>query len=326
MPDRAPTSDPASDPSNEAPRRPTVPDPFIPPLRAKDRLIDLMAEITGRRRAEVVERLRQEEDRPGSTVWEDLVQRGVEPYVWTDQLAEFYEQTDGFLYESLVWNVTTQKNDMRHWIAEFLSQHWGRSVKILMYGDGLGLDSYYLSTAGHDVSSFEVSQTCVQFAESIFAMGDVDVRLYRDAAELPGEHFDVVICLDVLEHVPDPPELVSRLSRCLRPNGQMIVHAPFFFVHPAVATHLRANRKYSGDLRRLYHPAGLELFGGRLFWDPIVLRKADRSATAPSPLPKRRWLLRASGMALAVGRYWSAPHSWTARCLTVARKGSLTED
>jgi hypothetical protein len=115
------------------------------------------------------------------------------------------------------------------------------------------------------------------------------------------------------------------LSRCLRPGGHLIVHAPFFFVHPAVVTHLRANKKYSGDLRRLYHPAGLELFDGRPFWDPVVFRKTGPSKSDAGGAPGRTALLRATGLVLAIGRYWSAPHSWMARRLTVARETRLTE-
>lgn len=302
-----------------------VPNPLIPPLTRADHLIELIAKITGRPQSDVVERLRREEESLGRAAYEDLQSRGLPSYVWSDELAEFYEQTDAFLFESLVWNVTRHKNQMRRWIGEFLRRNFDRPVHILMYGDGLGIDSFYLTQAGHRVESFEVSQACVQFAEAIFATGDVDVRIHRSLDDLPTEHFDVLICLDVLEHVPDPPALVKQLSQTLRPGGHMIVHAPFFYVHPAVCTHLRANRRYSGDIRRLYRPAGLRLVDGRLSWDPIVLRKVgDRS----SPLPRswwRPWLLRWSGLFLAVGRYWSTPHAMMAQRLTRAREVRLTE-
>jgi len=247
----------------------------------------------------------------------------VEPYVWNDELVRFYEETDAFLYESLVWNVTRQKNGMRLWIAEFLVREFGQPVKMLLFGDGLGFDSYYFAQAGHRVSSFEVSRYAVQFAASVLASGDVDVHVFHDVAELPAAHFDVLLCLDVLEHVPDPPALVSQLSSFLRPGGLMIVHAPFFFVGPAVTTHLRANRRYSGDVRRLYRPAGLRLFDGCPFWNPIVLQKSGR-ADSPARRRWRPWLLRATGLCLAVGRYWSAPHSLIAQGLTGAREACLT--
>jgi SAM-dependent methyltransferase len=313
------------EPEDRPSRRACVPDPLIPPLNDPNHLVDLIAEITGRPKPEVVERLRREEADLGVAAREDLEHRGLPNYVWSDELAQFYEQTDAFLFESLVWNVTRHKNLMRRWIAEFLLREFGRPVHILMYGDGLGIDSFYLTQAGHRVESFEVSQACVQFAEAIFATGEIDVRIHRALADVPTEQFDVLICLDVLEHVPDPPALVKQLCEKLRPGGLLIVHAPFFYVHPAVCTHLRSNRRYSGDIRRLYHPAGLKLAEGRLSWDPIVLRKSGDHTSPPPRSRWRPWLLRMCGLFLAVGRYWSTPHCLIAHRLTRVREIYLTE-
>jgi len=32
-------------------------------------------------------------------------------------------------------------------------------------------------------------------------------------------HFDLVVCMDVLEHVADPEKLISEIGRCLKPGG-----------------------------------------------------------------------------------------------------------
>ena len=39
--------------------------------------------------------------------------------------------------------------------------------------------------------------------------------------------FDAVMCVEVLEHVPDPVVALRELSRLLKPGGYMIVTAPF---------------------------------------------------------------------------------------------------
>jgi len=291
-------------------------------LRDASYLVDLLGQVTGISRAKVIERLREEETNPGRTVRKELESLGIEPYVWSDELVRFYTQTDAFLFESLVWNVTRHKNQMRRWIAGFLLREFRRCVRILVYGDGLGFDSYYLAQAGHQVSSFEVSRNGVRFATSIFASGDVDVQIFDDD-ELPADHFDALVCLDVLEHVPNPPQLVKQLTSLLSPGGLMIVHAPFFFVDPAVSTHLRANRKYSGDVRRLYRPAGLRPVEGRPFWDPIVLQKTNGGHQTQAR--RQPWLLRTMGLLLAIGRYWSKPHSVIARRMTRIRQTSLTD-
>ena len=39
--------------------------------------------------------------------------------------------------------------------------------------------------------------------------------------------FDVVLCTEVLEHLPDPIKALAELSRVLKKGGQLILTAPF---------------------------------------------------------------------------------------------------
>lgn len=43
---------------------------------------------------------------------------------------------------------------------------------------------------------------------------------------VPDAYFDVVLCTEVLEHVPDPPSALSEMSRILRPSGLLLLTAP----------------------------------------------------------------------------------------------------
>jgi SAM-dependent methyltransferase len=191
---------------------------------------------------------------------------------------------------------------MRRWIAEFLRGKYPDGARVLCYGDGLGYDSLYLAQAGHDVTYFEVSDRCRQFASAIFQRAGTPVRSLDSPTALEQESFDAVVCLDVLEHVPDPSLLVGELARRIRGGGYLLVHAPFYYVAPPVATHLHSNRRYSGDLR-LYAAHDLFPVAGELFWNPLALRKTARSARAAIPPA-----IRLGGCLLCVARFWHAPH------------------
>jgi SAM-dependent methyltransferase len=44
-----------------------------------------------------------------------------------------------------------------------------------------------------------------------------------------GGEFDFVICTQVLEYVPDPPQLIAEIYRVLKPSGQLFLSVPGVF-------------------------------------------------------------------------------------------------
>jgi SAM-dependent methyltransferase len=63
-----------------------------------------------------------------------------------------------------------------------------------------------------------------------------------DLCNPPGEvpHFDVVLCEQVLEHLPDPWRAAKTLHDLARPDGYVIVTTPFLYrIHPAPADYWR---------------------------------------------------------------------------------------
>jgi SAM-dependent methyltransferase len=238
----------------------------------------------------------------------EFARRGQHRGIWNESLIEFYNTTDAFLYESIVWNRAAEKRRMRRWIADWIAAHCPAPARVLVYGDGLGFDSLYLSGRSHRVDYFDVSRYGVEFARRAFARHENAPTILPCREEALQERYDVVVCLDVLEHVPEPSATVGLLVSTLRAEGHLIVHAPFWYLGRRVPTHLRSNRRYSGDLRTLYRPLGLDLVDGCFFWNPIVLRKSSEDA---GKLRRPRGVglrLGLGGCLLSVARVWAVPH------------------
>jgi len=279
-----------------------VPDPNLAVLDDDRFLIELIARLTDRPASEVCQRLAAEHRSLGTNVRQAMAEWHLPRYQWSDRLVPFYEQTDAFVYETCAWNRCRGKQQMRQWIAAFLRATYPGGARVLSYGDGLGFDSLYLTQAGHDVTSFEVSHRCRQFASAIFGRAGVHVHTVERPEDLQPESFDAVVCLDVLEHLPDPPQCVGEMAGLLPQGGHLLVHAPFFYLAPAVGTHLRSNRRYSGSWRMF---AAHQLFpvAGEFFWNPLALRKGCPPTRQAIP-----WAVRLGGWLLSVARLWHAPH------------------
>lgn len=285
-----------------------IANPLVPPLDDNAQLIATLVAVTGESAAEARRKLHREEICPGREFHQEMLERGIQPYVWSDKLAAFYSENNEYLYGSIAWNRRDQKLAMRDWVAKYLARQPASALKVLCYGDGPGFDSLHLARCGHEVTYFEVSRTDMQFATRIFAAVGASVRVVSEDEELPSGAFDAISCMDVLEHVPDPPLVVRKFARWLKPGGTLLVNAPFFLVSPRFPTHLDINRKYSGSLS-LYRRHGFRLVDGSLDWAPLAFSLGSSSCRGSR---LRRLALRAMGCFFAGARITPRPYCWLA--------------
>ena len=99
--------------------------------------------------------------------------------------------------------------------------------RVLDVGCGGGLLSESLARAGAQVTGIDLAPGMVEVARLHAAEGGlaIDYRV-ASAEELaqagPGQ-FDVVTCMEMLEHVPDPAAMTATLVRLLAPGGALFV-------------------------------------------------------------------------------------------------------
>jgi SAM-dependent methyltransferase len=60
-----------------------------------------------------------------------------------------------------------------------------------------------------------------------FDYGTLDIVSDITSIPEPESSFDAIMCVEVFEHLPDPIQAVREFSRLLRPEGHLILTAPF---------------------------------------------------------------------------------------------------
>ena len=121
------------------------------------------------------------------------------------------------------------------YVRDMIDQHWqcdehsrtpleGKTA--LDVGCGAGLLAEPLARLGANVTAIDAAPELIAVArEHAAAMGlEIDYRA-GDVADLHGE-FDLITCMEVIEHVADPAEFVQSLARRLAANGLLILSTP----------------------------------------------------------------------------------------------------
>ena len=145
-------------------------------------------------------------------------------------------------------------------------------------GCGGGILSEAMARAGAQVLGIDLSQSVLDVAELHALEGKVAVEYRAVAAEELAQErpaaFDLLTCMEMLEHVPDPAASVAALAALAKPGGTVIVSTlnrnPLAFAVAIVGAEYiarvlpRGTHEYSkfirpSELARWGRKAGLEL-------------------------------------------------------------------
>jgi 2-polyprenyl-6-hydroxyphenyl methylase/3-demethylubiquinone-9 3-methyltransferase len=99
--------------------------------------------------------------------------------------------------------------------------------KILDVGCGGGLLSEAMATRGAQVTGLDLGPETIQVADLHAAASGLSVRYLCESAEAHAQHspaaYDVVTCMEMLEHVPEPDGILRALCSLVKPGGDVFV-------------------------------------------------------------------------------------------------------
>ena len=165
--------------------------------------------------------------------------------------------------------------------------------RVLDVGCGGGILSDAMARKGADVLGIDLASKALKVAQLHALEANTPSVQYREIAaeglalELPG-HFDMVTCMEMLEHVPDPASVVSACATLVKPGGWLffstlnrnpksflfaIVGAEYVLKLLPKGTHEYAKFIRPSELARACREAGLTLEGTRgMEYNPLTRR------------------------------------------------------
>ncbi|MCF8035819.1 MAG: bifunctional 2-polyprenyl-6-hydroxyphenol methylase/3-demethylubiquinol 3-O-methyltransferase UbiG [Desulfobacteraceae bacterium] len=184
----------------------------------------------------------------------------------------------------------------------YIREYSGISGKqVLDVGCGGGILSEALAGAGGEVTGIDLSEPVLEAARAHARQSGLNIDYRRVSAETlaresPGR-YDIVACMELLEHVPDPQAIVAACAALAKPGGDIFFSTINRTIRSCLLVILAAEyllgiaEKGTHAFARFIRPDELAAWA-----EAEGLAVADCSGFMYMPFIRRAWLTRRCGM------------------------------
>lgn len=140
---------------------------------------------------------------------------------------DFYKTNKNYVLE-LINQHMTKKRGHDNDIVKYVKKIYPTNKKILDFGCGCGQNAIMLAEAGYNVSMTDLDGYTYDFAKFRTKKRGLNITSY-DIEKPINEKFDVILVLEVLDHVPDDKfgETIELLKTLVTNGGEIIVSSNF---------------------------------------------------------------------------------------------------
>src|SRR5574344_1205255 len=146
-------------------------------------------------------------------------------------LEKYYEKWN---MKDTALNMYYQMFNYKEYYCYVKDKFSNNNINFCDYGCGSGLNSLnlYNKMKFKNMDLYDVENFSAKFIRHYIKEQNLNnVTWYNDLDEenikKKKEYYDVIICSDVLEHLPNPTETLKKLHYMLKENGFLILSAPF---------------------------------------------------------------------------------------------------
>jgi 2-polyprenyl-6-hydroxyphenyl methylase/3-demethylubiquinone-9 3-methyltransferase len=142
------------------------------------------------------------------------------------ELAKFSELAHRWWDPTSEFKPLHQINPLRlDWIERLLGAGGVRGRRLLDVGCGGGILAESMAARGAEVTGIDLGEKAIKVARlHLLESGQkVDYRLIavEELAKEQPHRYDIVTCMEMLEHVPDPASVVRACAELVKPGGHV---------------------------------------------------------------------------------------------------------
>lgn len=163
---------------------------------------------------------------------------------------------------------------------QYVQQHVQLENKnVLDVGCGAGILSESLALQGAKVVGIDAGADVISAAKAHSALKSIHIDYFvtsiEEYAQNQTELFDVITCMELIEHVPDPTQLINACAQLLKPGGKLFIstlnRTPKAYAFAIIGAEylLKMLPKHTHDYKKFIRPSELA----------IMLRNANLQLT-----------------------------------------------